>query len=79
MRRIGCTPLVFAAAIVCAAMQNPESKIPTPNLDQLARKGMRFTHAQTWHCQKKVQNPSRDCCFAARVITVTIIPCDPTA
>ncbi len=26
---------------------NPESKIPTPNLDKLARQGIRFTDAQS--------------------------------
>ena len=29
------------------ACQNPESKIPTPNLDQLATEGMRFTEAHS--------------------------------
>ncbi len=27
--------------------QNPDSKIPTPNLDQLASEGMRFTDAHS--------------------------------
>jgi arylsulfatase A len=26
---------------------NPNSKVPTPNIDRLAREGMRFTHAHT--------------------------------
>lgn len=36
--------------------QNPDSKIPTPNLDRLAREGMRFTdaHSSSGHC-----SPSR--------------------
>lgn len=29
------------------AWQNPESKIPTPNLDQMAQQGMRFTDAHS--------------------------------
>jgi len=29
------------------AANNPESKIPTPNLDQMAADGMRFTDAHT--------------------------------
>jgi arylsulfatase A len=36
--------------------QNPESKIPTPNLDQLAREGMRFTDA---HSSSGICSPSR--------------------
>ncbi|MDO8541571.1 MAG: arylsulfatase [Opitutaceae bacterium] len=38
------------------AIQNSESKIPTPNLDQLAREGMRFTDA---HSSSGVCTPSR--------------------
>jgi arylsulfatase A len=38
------------------AIQNPESKIPTPNLDQLARDGTRFTDA---HSSSGVCTPSR--------------------
>jgi arylsulfatase A len=38
------------------AIQNPESKIPTPNLDQLAREGIRFTDA---HSSSGVCTPSR--------------------
>ncbi len=37
-------------------IQNPESKIPTPHLDQLAREGMRFTDA---HSSSGVCTPSR--------------------
>jgi arylsulfatase A len=37
-------------------IQNPESKIPTPNLDRLARDGMRFTDA---HSSSGVCTPSR--------------------
>lgn len=36
--------------------QNPDSKIPTPNLDQLANEGMRFTDA---HSVSTVCSPSR--------------------
>ncbi len=36
--------------------QNPESKIPTPNLDQLASEGMRFTDA---HSSSGICSPSR--------------------
>lgn len=38
------------------AIQNSESKIPTPNLDQLARDGMRFTDA---HSPSAVCTPTR--------------------
>jgi arylsulfatase A-like enzyme len=37
-------------------IQNPGSKIPTPNLDQLAREGMRFTDA---HSSSGICSPSR--------------------
>jgi arylsulfatase A len=37
-------------------VQNPESKIPTPRLDQLAREGMRFTDA---HSSSGICTPSR--------------------
>lgn len=37
-------------------VQNPDSKIPTPNLDQLARDGMRFTDA---HSSSAICTPSR--------------------
>ena len=37
-------------------IQNPDSKIPTPNLDQLAKEGMRFTDA---HSSSGVCTPSR--------------------
>ena len=37
-------------------IQNPDSKIPTPNLDRLAREGMRFTDA---HSSSGVCTPSR--------------------
>ena len=35
---------------------NPESKVPTPNIDRLAREGMRFTDA---HSPSTVCTPSR--------------------
>ena len=38
------------------AIQNPNSKIPTPNLDQLAREGMRFTDG---HSSSGICTPSR--------------------
>lgn len=37
-------------------IENPNSKIPTPNLDQLAREGMRFTDA---HSSSGICTPSR--------------------
>lgn len=37
-------------------VQNPNSKIPTPNLDQLAAEGMRFTDA---HSSSAICSPSR--------------------
>ena len=36
--------------------QNPNSKIPTPNLDKLALEGMRFTDA---HSSSGICSPSR--------------------
>ena len=36
--------------------QNPDSKIPTPNLDQLAAEGMRFSDA---HSSSGICSPSR--------------------
>ncbi|WP_375586105.1 arylsulfatase [Cyclobacterium xiamenense] len=38
------------------AVQNPDSKIPTPHLDQLASEGMRFTNA---HSSSGICSPSR--------------------
>ncbi|MEO0448457.1 MAG: sulfatase-like hydrolase/transferase, partial [Verrucomicrobiota bacterium] len=38
------------------SIQNPNSKIPTPHLDQLAREGMRFTDA---HSSSGICTPSR--------------------
>ena len=38
------------------ACYNPESKVPTPNIDQLAREGMRFTDA---HSPSTVCTPTR--------------------
>ena len=38
------------------ACQNPDSKIPTPNLDRLASQGVRFTDA---HAPSSVCTPSR--------------------
>ena len=38
------------------AIQNPEAKIPTPNLDRLAREGRRFTDA---HSSSGICTPSR--------------------
>ena len=38
------------------AIQNPSSKIPTPNLDKLAREGMRFTDG---HSSSGICTPSR--------------------
>ncbi|MEZ5963542.1 MAG: arylsulfatase [Planctomycetota bacterium] len=38
------------------AAQNPDSKIPTPNLDRLVREGMRFTDA---HSSSGICTPSR--------------------
>ncbi len=37
-------------------VQNPHSKIPTPNLDQLASEGIRFTDA---HSSSGICSPSR--------------------
>ena len=38
------------------AIQNPDSKIPTPHLDRLSREGMRFTDA---HSSSGICTPSR--------------------
>ena len=65
---IGCTPKheVFKPNIVIIYAddmgygdlncQNPDSKIPTPNLDRLASEGMRFTDA---HSSSGICSPSR--------------------
>ena len=42
------------------AIQNPRSKIPTPNLDQLAREGMLMTDA---HSSSGICTPSRYALF----------------
>ena len=39
-----------------AGCYNPESRIPTPNLDRLAARGVRFTDA---HAPSSVCTPSR--------------------
>lgn len=46
------------------ACYNPDSKIPTPNLDQLAREGMRFTDA---HSPSTVCTPTRYSILAGRM------------
>ena len=38
------------------SLQNPGSKIPTPNLDKLAKQGMRFTDG---HSSSGICTPSR--------------------
>ncbi|MEM7387651.1 MAG: sulfatase-like hydrolase/transferase, partial [Verrucomicrobiota bacterium] len=38
------------------SIQNPDSKIPTPNLDRLAKEGMRFTDG---HSSSGICTPSR--------------------
>ncbi len=43
---------------------NPESKVPTPNLDRLARQGMRFTDA---HAGSTVCTPSRYAILTGRM------------
>ncbi|MCP9235272.1 sulfatase-like hydrolase/transferase [Lewinella sp. JB7] len=45
------------------AIQNPDSKIPTPNLDRLAREGMRFTDA---HSSSGICSPSRYALLAGK-------------
>ena len=45
------------------AIQNSESKIPTPNLDQLAREGMLMTDA---HSSSGVCTPSRYALLSGR-------------
>lgn len=45
------------------AIQNPESKIPTPNLDQLAREGMIMTDA---HSSSGICTPSRYALLSGR-------------
>ncbi len=43
------------------AIQNPDSKIPTPNLDRLATQGMRFTDA---HSSRASARPAAmQCCM----------------
>ena len=44
-------------------IQNPESKIPTPNLDRLAAEGMRFTNA---HSSSGICTPSRYALLSGR-------------
>jgi len=60
--------------------QNPESKIPTPNLDKLAEQGVRFTDA---HSASAVCSPSRYSiltgryCFRTRLKMGVLAPWDP--
>lgn len=59
---------------------NPESKIPTPHLDRLAREGIRFTDA---HAPDAVCTPTRYAlltgryCFRSRLKTGVLWPWDP--
>lgn len=48
--------LVDDAGVGDVGVYNPNSKIPTPNLDQMAREGMRFTDA---HSPSSVCTPTR--------------------
>lgn len=47
---------------------NPEGKIPTPNIDQLAEGGMRFTDA---HSGSSVCTPSRYGILTGRYVWLT--------
>jgi arylsulfatase A-like enzyme len=59
---------------------NPDSKIPTPNLDRLARQGMRFTDA---HAPSSVCTPSRyslltgQYCWRTKLKQGVLWPWDP--
>ncbi len=61
------------------ACQNPESKVPTPNLDRLASQGMRFTDA---HSPSAVCTPTRysiltgDYCWRSPLQTSVLWPWD---
>ncbi len=46
-------------------VQNPESKIPTPNLDRLAKSGTRFTDA---HSSSGICTPAAMPCYMAVTI-----------
>ena len=62
------------------ACQNPDSKVPTPNLDKLAREGIRFTDA---HSPSAVCTPTRygvltgRYCWRTRLKTGVFRPWDP--
>jgi len=62
------------------ACQNPASKIPTPNLDQFARQGVRFTEA---HAPTAVCTPTRYSiltgryCWRSRLKESVLWPWDP--
>ena len=53
------------------ACYNPESKVPTPNLDRLAEEGMRFTDA---HSPSTVCTPSRYSLLTGRMAFRTGFP-----
>ena len=63
------------------ACQNPDSKIPTPNLDKLALEGMRFTDA---HAPSAVCTPTRygvltgRYCWRSRLKRGVLVPFDQT-
>jgi arylsulfatase A len=63
------------------ACQNPDSKIPTPNLDHLAEQGMRFTDA---HAPSAVCTPTRygvltgRYCWRSRLKRGVLVPFDQT-
>lgn len=54
---------------------NPESKIPTPNLNRLCEQGMRFTDA---HSASAVCTPTRYALLMGRLrLRGEVEPCDP--
>jgi arylsulfatase A len=56
LRRSMSHPSIIYILADDMGFNNPDSKIPTPNLDRLAAQGMRFTNA---HAPSSVCTPSR--------------------
>ena len=51
------------------ACYNPESKVPTPNLDRLSREGLTFTDYSTGEIGKKTGYTPKSCVFTSNATT----------